>query len=102
MIHNGTHHVTNRPRVIAECDHDGCLESLYMAEEMGTYTAGETMRRLGWDVGNHRPGQDGAIHALCPEHARSTAQCVHSVTIRLDDGVRVCQFCGRTPGLEAA
>lgn len=91
MITTGTHHLTQRPQTIAECDQDGCVESLYMPEEMGVVHAGDTLARLGWDIGAYLRG---ARPALCPEHGEQTEACAHGIVIRLGDA-RVCQRCGK-------
>lgn len=91
MIYPGTHAVTGHVRTIAECDHPGCERSEYMAEEMGVYTAGETLRRLGWGIGQHARG---TTPAHCPEHAGPAEKCAHPLIVVLDQ-TRHCGKCGR-------
>lgn len=96
MIRPGVHHVTKQPRVLAECDEDGCDESAYLHDEMTIYTGGYSMRAIGWEVSNARGLMNGGLPARCPTHAEYVEQCPHDVVVLLDR-VRVCQRCGRTP-----
>lgn len=94
MIRPGTHHVTKHPRVTADCDEPGCPESMYLHQELGVVSAGESLQALGWQVGVYGPA--GEITARCPAHAQTTVQCRHATIITIDR-VGVCQRCGRRP-----
>ena len=66
MITPGKHHVTGGLRLIVECDHTNCVQSLYLPG--GTiYAAGQAMTALDWRVGDPHYGRP--ITALCPMHA---------------------------------
>jgi hypothetical protein len=98
MIAPGVHALTKQPRVIAECDVSGCDTSMYLQQELGVVSAGESLRVLGWEVGIYgTPGNLGQVTARCPTHAEVTEKCRHATIVTLDR-VAVCQRCGRRPG----
>lgn len=96
MIRPGVHHVTKHPRVTADCDEPGCAESLYMQQELGVVSAGESLRAIGWEVGVYEASMPPRIAARCPAHAQTAEQCRHTTIVALDR-VGVCQRCGRRP-----
>lgn len=101
MIRPGTHALTRQPRVIAECDEPGCDVSMYMQQELGVHSAGETLRAVGWEIYwmvTTSPARE--IPVRCPTHAQTAEQCRHA-TIIVVDRVGYCQRCGRRPN-EAA
>lgn len=95
MIRPGTHHVTKHPRVTADCDEPGCDVALYMQQELGVVSAGESLRAIGWEVGVYT-GAPGHVTARCPTHAQTTEQCRHTTIITIDR-IGHCQRCGRRP-----